>query len=138
MTYEGARDGTVSRCPRRERSLLALAGRCGATRLDIPPPQHLLQALARETEPLGRARLRPALAERVLDHAPLEMLDRVVERRRCPRGRPIDPDPLGQMLGRDRLAWVGERDGSLDLVLELADVAGKRVRAQARHRLGRD
>ena len=66
------------------------------------------------------------------------MLDRVVERRRCPRGRPIDPDPLGQMLGRDRLARVGERDGSLDLVLELADVAGKRVRAQARHRLGRD
>ena len=42
------------------------------------------------------------------------------------------------MLGRDRLARVGERDGSLDLVLELADVAGKRVRAQARHRLGRD
>src|SRR5437879_12337099 len=91
-----------------------------ATRLDIPPPQHLLQALARETEPLGRARLRPALAERVLDHAPLEMLDRVVERRRCPRGRPIDPDPLGQMFGRDRLARIDERDASPDLVLELA------------------
>src|SRR2546422_6738869 len=40
-------------------------------------------------------------------------------------------------LFRSRLAGVGERDGSLDLVLELADVTGKRVRAQARHRRGR-
>src|SRR6184192_1936671 len=106
--------------------------------LDISPPQHLLQALARETEPLGRPGLRPALAQRVLDHAPLEMLDRIVERRRCPGGGPVDPDPLGQVRGRDRLAGVGERDGALDLVLELADVAGKRVGAQARHRLRRD
>src|SRR5438445_5778864 len=88
-----------------------------ATRLDVSPPQHLLQALARETEPLGRPRLRPALAQGVLDHAPLEMLDRVVEGRWCAGGRPVDPDPLGQLSGRDRLAGLGERDGALDLAL---------------------
>jgi transcriptional regulator with PAS, ATPase and Fis domain len=42
------------------------------------------------------------------------------------------------VLGADRTAVVGERDGALDLVLELAHVAGKRICAQAAERLGRD
>jgi hypothetical protein len=44
--------------------------------------EHLLEVLSRQAEPLGGVRDRPALAERVLDHPSLELLDRLVE---CPR-----------------------------------------------------
>ena len=37
-----------------------------------------------------------------------------------------------------RLAVVGQRDRALDLVLELAHVAGEGIGAQAAQRLGRD
>src|SRR5262249_59566442 len=93
--------------------------------LDISTPQHLLQALTRQAQPLGRARLRSALAQGVVDHAPLEMLDCVVERRWCVGGGSMNPHPLGQVLGCNRLAGIGERDGALDLVFELANVARK-------------
>src|SRR5215471_19152802 len=99
--------------------------------------QHLLEALAAQPQALGRARLRSALAERVLDHLALQVLDRGRERARA-RWRPGGLDARGEMLGANRLARVGQGDGALDLVLELADVAGKRIGLQERHGVGRD
>src|SRR5881398_2508997 len=83
--------------------------------------KHLLQALTAQAEALSGARLRAAFAERVVDHPTLELLDRLVERRARARRLPGLPDAIGQGLGADRPAVVGERDG-----------------AQAAERLGRD
>src|SRR5216683_2486196 len=93
--------------------------------------EHLLQTLARQSEPLGGAGLRAALAQRVLDHPPLELLDGVVEGLR--RGRPAAgvADALGELLETDGLARVGEGHRSLDLILQLAYVARERVRPEA-------
>ena len=104
--------------------------------------QHLLEALPAEPEALGRARLRSAVPECVLDHSLLELLDRLGEGsgpRRALRGPDaIGTDAVGKMLGPDRPAIFGQGHRPLDLVLELADIAGKRVRLEHRHGLRRD
>src|SRR5262249_9531411 len=106
-------------------------------RLLLAAPPHLLEALSAESQTLGRARLRPALPARILDHPPLELLAGRGERR-GPGGVPGCADAVGEMLGPDRPAVLGQRHGALDLVLQLPDIAGKRIRLQQRHGFGGD
>jgi len=80
--------------------------------------KHLLQALTTEPEALSGARLRAAFAERVVDHPTLELLDRLVERRARARRLPGLPDAIGQVLGADRPAAVGERGDVLGPLAE--------------------
>src|SRR5262245_524012 len=96
-------------------------------RLCLAAAKHLLEALAREPQALGRARLRTAFAQGVLDHATLELLDRRAQRHWTIELLSADADPLGQMLRADGPSILGQRHRALDLVFELSDVPGKRV-----------
>src|SRR5215470_2767581 len=104
----------------------------------LPAAQHLLKALASEPEPLRGAGLRPALAQRILDHAALQRLDRLVERTERWRGARPGRDALGEMSGAEWMTVVGERDRALDLVRELAHVARPRIAAEELERFGGD
>src|SRR5262249_26289004 len=110
----------------------------------VPDPEaahHLLERLARDAEPLRRARLAAGRLDRVDDHLALERVDGGVQRADAPRARrggrrraraaPL----LGAHRRGPRLGVAGERDRALDLVLELADVAAPGVGDEAVHRL---
>src|SRR5262249_1750245 len=101
-------------------------------------PGHLLQALPREGEPLGGARLGAAFAQRLLDHAPVELLDRVVEGEGRGGARLAPPQALRELSETDRLSGVGESHRALDLVLQLAHVAREGIGAQAAQGFRRD
>jgi len=68
----------------------------------VASAQHLLEALAGQAEPLGGPGLGAALAQRVLDHAPLELLDGVGERLGRSSSLPRGADALGQVLEAKR------------------------------------
>src|SRR5215470_4468372 len=104
----------------------------------LPAAQHLLKALASEPEPLRGAGLRSALAQRVLDHAALQRLDRLVERAERWRGARAGRDSLGEMSGAERMTVVAEGHRALDLVRELAHVARPRIGAEELERFGGD
>src|SRR6266508_2748404 len=99
-----------------------------------------------DPEEPGGPGLDPAgLLERVEDHAPLPLGQHIVERgagrhgelARRPAGhRAAVLNPRRQMLGEDDA--VGEDHGRFEDMLQLADIAGPRVRPQAAQRLGRD
>src|SRR5262249_42302342 len=106
--------------------------------LRLPPAQHLLKALASEPESLRGARLRSALTERVLDHAALQRLDRLVERTKRGCGARARREGLGEMSGGERMTVVGEGHRALDLVFELAHVARPGITAEELERFGGD
>ena len=88
------------------------------------------EAALRDPEDLGRARLHALrLLERVQDHPPLPLLERLVERARQPRtglhggprlGRALDRG--GEVIGADHP--VGEHHGPLEHVLESRTLPG--------------
>src|SRR6185369_4361132 len=100
---------------------------------------HLLEEPAvRDPERLGRVRLVAAAPlDRRLDLLALDVLRLPPERagRRAVERRLLDV--LGERVLADRLAGLGHEDGALELVGQLAHVAGKWVAGEERQRLRR-
>src|ERR1700730_1254114 len=103
--------------------------------LGLAPAQHLLEALTSEPESLRGPGLRPALAQRVLDHPALERLDGLVAGTRRRNGAGAGRDAVGQMRGSERATVVCERHRALDLVLQFAHVSRPGVAAEELERL---
>src|SRR5438046_7850909 len=114
-----------------------LAGRGGSVLARAPPRGD--EAERRELRPQRFARQAQAarrggaviavLAEPCADGRELDLAHDLLERARTAprcRGRALD-DPRGEEVGRDALARLRAQDEPVDLVLQLAHVAGPRV-----------
>src|SRR6059058_3372760 len=116
---------------------VTLAGRGGSVLARAPPrgdeaelPELRPQRFARHAQAARRGGAVIAmLAEPCADGRELDLAHDLLERARTAprcRGRALD-DPRGEEVGRDALARLRAQDEPVDLVLQLAHVAGPRV-----------